>query len=658
MVKATMTVAKQLELSQITRGVCADGNLPEVFRRLYYHLYTNSKSSRAERIVEDISLLLLLKLAVETNGGQLILKRFIDGDKGRANEVLLPLIRRAYPKLVDERQRFTIDDEAIRHALVDLTKVSLAGASAHVLGEAFQALIGPRLRGDKGQFFTPRSVVNAMVEILDPKAGESVMDPACGTGGFLLAAHVFQQRLGKVTGRLVGVEKDYDLFRLSSALLQIATKGRAELFNRNSLGEETREDTKRGRDGELFDVIMTNPPFGARIGVKDTHILEQYALAHNWNYNEDTSSWLQVGSTKSTQSPQILFLEHCVRKLVPGGRLGIVLPEGLFGNSETYVWEWLAAHGKVYALVDCPRTTFQPGTDTKTNVLFFRKHKSVQKARLPKEDIVRIAVALHCGHDRRGRTQLPNGTNFPDDFSAIARAYKEKSPDDRFWSDVALSPGDYMVPRYYAKEAPRTPWESALISGARTASLQELVDDGVLQIRKGHEVGSEAYGTGDVPFIRTSDLSNMEISNDPTKAVSEDVYAEYSPQQRLRPGDILMVVDGRYRIGSTAILTQNNYRCLVQSHLRILSVLKPKTLTPHELLFALNLPSVRLRIRDLVFVQSTLGTLGKRLFELRIPLFHGEGAWRERVDRFKTVLDERDRFLSEIRSLGGHEYEL
>ena len=111
-----------------------------------------------------------------------------------ANSTLIPLLKETYPGLVDSRQRFSIGDEAVRSALSALDEVNLSAAPAHALGEAFQALMGPRLRGDKGQFFTPRSVVKAMVEIVAPNLNESVLDPACGTGGFLLEAHSYRQR--------------------------------------------------------------------------------------------------------------------------------------------------------------------------------------------------------------------------------------------------------------------------------------------------------------------------------------------------------------------------------------------------------------------------------------------------------------------------------
>jgi type I restriction enzyme M protein len=127
----------------------------------------------------------------------------------------------------------------------------------------------------------------------------------------------------------------------------------------------------------------------------------------------------------------------------------------------------------------------------------------------------------------------------------------------------------------------------------------------------------------------------------------------------LRPDDVLMVVDGRYRIGAAALLTSRNVRCVVQSHLRILAVDPASPLLgPFELLYALGLPSVRRRVRDLVFVQSTLGTLGSRLYELRVPLLTSDGPWRERVREFREALVARDELLGRLRDASAETFEL
>lgn len=634
-------------------------NLAETFRRLYYRLYSNSSTSRAERLVENLATLLLLKFCLDKLDNGDALKRFLVG-KSSAESLLKEFLHRELPAKNALSFSFSISDDLVREALHDLTHLDLSIAPAHILGEAFQALIGPRLRGDKGQFFTPKSLVKAMVRITAPQPHESVLDPACGTGGFLGETHVHQHELagktGEVTGRLVGIEKDPDLARLATALLHVGTGGRCELLNANSL--DPAEVTPAGLDSDYrFDVVLTNPPFGSRIPIQDKTILKNYDLAHGW-ISHGEQVWTMTSVVLNAQDPQILFIERCVKLLRPGGRMGIVLPEGVFGNKqEGYVWAWLRQQGHITALLDCPRTTFQPSTDTKTNVLFFEKNGPDTKSRVNGYGKTFVGVALLCGHDRRGRTHLPDGSAHDDDFERLGKSYGTNGSRS-LWKKVSLEESNYLVPRYYVRDHAFTDTEEEIIKGARLATIGELIDEGVLAVRKGHEVGSHAYGSGNNPFVRTSDVNNLEISTDPTNGVSDEVYEEYRPQQDLRPGDVLMVVDGRYRIGTTAMLSENNFRCVVQSHIRIISVRQPQKLTPYELLYALNFSSVRIRIRDLVFVQSTLGTLGARLLELQIPLLHGKGPWRDRVDRFEEVLRKRDMLLAQVKEMTGPEVEL
>lgn len=634
-------------------------NLVDVFKGLYFHLYSNSSASRAERIIEDLSTLLLVKLADELSEGSSPIERFLAGTADERS--LIDTLQAEFPNLFHDVGQFNLDAASLRRALVGLSSVSLAHAPAHVLGDAFQAIMGPRLRGDKGQFFTPRSLVRAMVEVVDPQPGDSVADPACATGGFLRETYsLVEEKHGPEaarTMRLVGVDKDYDLSRLGSALLQISTQGHADVYNFNSL--DVREWKRVGEDKTEFDIILTNPPFGAKIGITDPDLLATFVFGHQWLApKKGQSGWRPTEALQASQDPQTLFLELCVEKLKPGGKLGIVLPEGLFGNKGTgYIWDYLRRAGEVFGLLDCPRTTFQPGTDTKTNVLFFRKNDASPIAR-KNHSRTKIAVALTCGHDRRGRDRRADGSLHPNDLNVVGKDFHLPPKSATFWRSATLNNPYYLVPRYYEQTEPQSDRERGLLDGAPWASIGDLTASKVLAVSKGHEPGSDAYGTGDVPFVRTSDLSNYEVRADPTKAVSVEIYEEYARQQRLQPGDVLMVVDGRYRIGATALLTANNYRCVVQSHLRMLKCTKPDALGPYELLYALSLPSVRRRIRDLVFIQSTLGTLGARLMELQIPLLHGDGPWSANVERFERLLVQRDALLAELLEAGPADVEL
>ncbi len=644
----------QLDLSLGSAGGM-NQNLPEIFKRIYYHLYSNSNASRAEAIIEDLSLLLLAKLSADQRGQRAVIESFVAG-RGDANSVLLPLLTSAFPKLLGTGQRFVLDDTSLRRSLGEMADLDLSRAPAHLIGEAFQALIGPRLRGEKGQFFTPKSLVQAMIQILDPRPSERVLDPCVGTGGFLAEAFLYQAKTyggASATGGLFGVDKDSGLARLSGALLTVLAGQRAEIHNFNSLDfEEWKANTGSSPSG-LFDVVLTNPPFGAKIGIKEPDLLTNYDFGHIWSQSK-TNGWITTSALCASEDPQVLFLEFCVRALRPGGRMGVVLPEGMFGNKQTaYVWTWLRQQGTVEALLDCPRTAFQPGTDTKTNVLFFRKAEAKSE---PTSLKTKVAVAINCGHDRRGRSVKATGEAHADDFPEIAAEYAIAKSNR--WRSVDLKDFEYVVPRYHYYKSEKSISEDWLGSQTNLVSLGDLVKKELISVRKGHEVGSDAYGTGEIPFIRTSDISNFEVSTDPTKSVSEQVYEQYASAQNLQAGDILMVVDGRYRIGTTAILDEHSSLCIAQSHLRIISVIDKSKLDPYALLYALNLPSVKLRLRGLVFIQSTLGTLGSRLMELRIPLLVGEGPWSERVSQFRATLQGRSKLLAEMKRMVGPEIEL
>lgn len=602
----------------------------EAFRRIYYHLYSNSEVSRAEGIMSNIALSLTCHFGLQrTSQGQTILKTFASGQL--TSEALIAALQEEAPSVVPPAEGFTISDDLVRRILVELESIEFGG-EAHALGDAFQALIGPRLRGERGQFFTPRSVVRAMVSIADPGPDDIVIDPACGTGGFLLEASAHAEMLHGEGPTLLGGEKDSELAGLARVAVGL-TQARpgSRVVNGNSLIIQSWEQASA-------DIVLTNPPFGSKIGVDDPQVLAEYDLGFAWTQDKG-GTWRKTPVHLPSQDPQALFLELSVRLLRPGGFLGIVLPEGMFGNKNSaHIWEWLRSMGAIEALLDCPRTTFQPGTDTKTNILFFRRGGT------PSD--VKVGVAVQCGHDRRGRMTLPSGRPVADDFAELAGEYGNTATE--LWTYAPYPSGNYVVPRYLAlKERVRT-MDFGAAEDCEQLSLGQLEEKRLLKIAKGHEVGSEAYGTGEVPFVRTSDISNFEVRADPTKSVSDDVYEKYSRLQDLRAGDVLFVADGRYRIGAAAMLPSGNSRVVAQSHLRILRSLDTDFLDPYALLYALTLPAVKEQVRDLVFIQSTLGTVAPRLPELVIPIIGpSSSAWRS-VLEFKDLLDQRAALLHRL----------
>ena len=157
---------------------------------------------------------------------------------------------------------------------------------------------------------------------------------------------------------------------------------------------------------DFFDVIVTNPPFGSKIPIKDKEILEQYELAHIWENKEGI--WNMTERYQSSVPPEILFIERCIQFLKPGGRLGIVLPDAILGSPGLgYIREWLIKNTRIIASLDLHQDTFQPRNGTQTSVLILQKKTEEEKYEEQKNKVMAdynifMAMVEKIGHDKRG----------------------------------------------------------------------------------------------------------------------------------------------------------------------------------------------------------------------------------------------------------------
>ncbi len=156
-------------------------------------------------------------------------------------------------------------------------------------------------------------------------------------------------------------------------------------------------------------------------------------------------------------------------------------------------------------------------------------------------------------------------------------------------------------------------------SAAQWVTLGSLVDDGLLSLDSGVEVGKMAYGTGDVPFIRTTDIADWEIKHDSRHGISEEIYQEYEHAASLESGDIVLVRDGTYLVGSSALVGEDDLPALICGGLYRIRVRDSKSLSPFALLAFLNLPVVRRQMRARQFTRDVIDTLGYRILEVKIP---------------------------------------
>ena len=352
-------------------------------------------------------------------------------------------VRKRYSSIFKENEEIELEQRVLAYLVSQLQSAYLLESDVDVKGKAYEEIVGSNLRGDRGEFFTPRNICRMAVEMLDPDPKHLVLDPACGTGGFLTIAmnHVMEKIRRSAERRwrdkdrptvseqrelfstiqeyadrkIVGVDINPNLVKAAKMNMVMNNDGSGGLYQGNALERPvTWKEDLRNRDlVGLVPYLFTNPPFGSKIPVDDPGILEQYDLAHQWDYDEASDAWVirQQRTLQKSQPPEILFIERCVQLLKPGsGRMAIVLPDGILGSPGLgYVREWILQQTRILASIDLHPDTFQPKNSTQTSVLVLQrktfKEIELEKAAGRKNEYeVFMALANHVGHDKRGNT--------------------------------------------------------------------------------------------------------------------------------------------------------------------------------------------------------------------------------------------------------------
>lgn len=635
------TLYKTPRLRPLTkRELVPVNNLKVIFRDIRDYFAGNVTGiTRDETIAENMMRLLFCKILDERNKRENELVEIARRPNESAHDLaervskVFERVKARFGDIFEIDENIEIPPTDLVWIVARLEEFSLFETDRDVMADAFEELIGRSFRGGEGQFFTPRNVVQMMIEVLEPTSDARIIDPACGSGGFLV--NVLRYLLAQETEQhyLVGIDKDKFLARLAKIYLTLIGEKEYHIFCENSLEEPKHWQRETCKYAELgtFDFVLTNPPFGAKIPVVGDNLLRQYELGYQWS--EYNNKWHKTRALLDKQPPQLLFIERCLQLLKQGGKMGIVLPEGIFGNpSERYVWEFIHQHANVFGVVSLSQETFQPSTHTKTSVLF------LEKTRTPRKHLF-MAIANAVGHNKNGKeTYKLNGNGslqlddkgkpiLDDDLPTISKnfqAYLKPRPFPASHLGFKLAYNEIsdsiFIPEYYDPELKQQ--LDALKQSGRYAliSIGELIQQEIIEIRRGNEIGSQFYGTGQIPFVRTTDIVNWEIKMDPVKAVSEEVYEQYRAQQDVREDDILFVSDGTFLIGRSALVTRLDTRILIQSHLKKIRVLDQIKLDPFYLLYLLNSRIVRRQIQAKTFVQATISTLGNRLYEILLPI--------------------------------------
>ena len=484
----------------------SDDNLLFVFRSCHNHLFASDGAEKKDAFFEFLKVI-FCKIEDERNvpkplefyatsaergnpDGPLTGKKRIDAIFDRVKT--MP----KYNQIFDANDKIDITPASLAHIVAELQGYSLLRTHVDVKGKAYEEIVGANLRGDRGEFFTPRNVMRMVVAMLDPKPGEKVLDSSCGTGGFVVAAMThaaagllagfeatfgprehwdpdtqigFQQQIADLArADYFGFDIGPHLVRATKMNMVMNNDGSGNILRANSLlpphewDADFRDSLAKAlglakgslrswRDLGRFDVIVTNPPFGAKIPVSDRATLEQFELARIWRFDKATGHWSPTDRFQSSVPPEILFVERCTQFLKEGGRMGIVLPDSILGSPGLgYVREWLVANHRIVASIDLHADTFQPHNGTQTSVLVLRKKTKSERDAEEKSGTmadypVFMAMVERVGHDKRGNPLFrrdPDGNEIladvPDLETGHGATRKAKIPDDQTAAVPAL----------------------------------------------------------------------------------------------------------------------------------------------------------------------------------------------------------------------------
>lgn len=532
-------------------------NLAAIFNDCHNYVYANEGLLK-DKIFHEIVKLLMMKLYDEQGSPQTPLSFGVTASEYRllvANQsssfetrikTLFSAVQTQYRDLLSGA-RLLFKPLTLAYIVAQLQHISLSQTPGDVKGEAFQSFVNRHQRGDRGEFFTPHPVVRLAVAMIDPQPSDRVIDPACGSGGFLIQAiahsqanHPTSDRNAYIQHAIRGIEFNPDV--ALSAMIRLAFEG--------GTGHEIRHaNALLGQDDLMgtFDVVLTNPPFGNKGKVEDQAILKSYSLARKWSKCAN-QTWEPTATVLAKQSPDILFIEQSLKLLRPGGRMAIVLPDGLLQNiSTTHLRYWVRSQAAICAVISIPQEAFVPyGTGIKTSLLLLQKLPAPAKP-------VFMAQIQKIGYDVKGQTLYrrdpdgnvsitPDGTPIVDeDLSAIASAYHNFNHQAE---SSITHPAIYSIPQAQLNSRwdveHYQPADQDLLAHLQAGQAKPLGEIALL-LREGDNF--RAKTTEPIRYIAISDIDAraMQVIAQHTIASHE---APSRATYRVKSGDILTAISG------------------------------------------------------------------------------------------------------------------
>lgn len=403
--------------------------LPDSFESLFIRLEEIILANSGEDEFEEIFKLVVAKLWDELNNTNFFNSVTNELVAEVQIEDVLKKIEKSWPGVICET-RTKLGSQHLFICIKLLSDFKFIDYGFEALDAFFEFIVSRIKKGSKGQYFTPRYIVDFCVRILNPGTDELILDPASGSGAFLLHSYNYvkdnHNELGKddlinIGSKLWGFDFDEKAIRISKVLMYVAGIQGVNIHKLNSLiipelqtsmmlsnnvsQITTIEDFLRIKKTlDKFDIILTNPPFAGEIVEQD--LLKSY----------------KISSSKSRIERDVLFVERCLDLLKPGGRMAIILPDNKFGSSEwTDLRKLIIEKARIVGVIGLPRNTFMPHTPVKTSILFVERRKTYNINQYEK---VFFGISESSGKDSRGNLEyldesVKSWKNVKNDLSEI-----------------------------------------------------------------------------------------------------------------------------------------------------------------------------------------------------------------------------------------------
>ncbi|MEA1956304.1 MAG: N-6 DNA methylase [Campylobacterota bacterium] len=427
-----------------------EDNLLRIFEETHNFIYANDGLS-TQSAFDEFTKILFLKILDEKNDESLFkisneeLELINNGkiSKSFNNRIaqLMNIIKKNYSELFNKDESIKIRNQSLAFIIKKLQNINFKDSTGDAKGLAFQKFLSSHSKGGRGQFFTPEEVIDFCVKIIQPNSSDKIIDPTCGSGGFLFSSlryieNNYNTEIGSFkNNNLFGIDINKDVIKTAKMKLLLEEVNINNFIHLNSIEDISKilqiYDIKN--EENLFDIVLTNPPFGTQGKITNKNILKQYDLGYKWLKNGNT--YIKTDKILSSQVPDVLFIERCLQLLKQNGKLAIVLPNGILENmSLSYVRYYLKQYTNIMAIIKLPEDTFIPyGTGVKTSLLFLEKDNDIKKDN--KIFFSKINKLGYKGNkngatiykkDEKGNTLYQNNIKIIDeDYSSVLNDYND-----------------------------------------------------------------------------------------------------------------------------------------------------------------------------------------------------------------------------------------